>query len=211
MIVHENITTYLHSLEKNGPDFLEKLREEAELEGVPIIRREMEPFIQVLLNMLKPDSILEIGTAIGYSALFMNECLEQVSITTIENYEPRLIKARENLAGRDNIRLLEGDAVQILKKMEKTVDFIFLDSAKAQYITMLPDILRLLNPGGVLLADNVLQDGEIIKSRYITPRRQRTIHSRMREFIWEVKHNESLDTSLITIGDGVILSRKKEH
>ena len=140
----------------------------------------------------------------------MNSCLKHARITTIENYEPRLKEARRILKEHDNIFLIEADAAEAIKTLEGPYDLIFLDAAKGQYIVMLPDLLRMLPPGGILLADNVLQDGELIRSRYITPRRQRTIHSRMREFIWEVKHSDELDTSLITIGDGVILSVKKE-
>lgn len=208
MIVDRNITTYIHSLDLDVPAYLTELREYARANDVPIIRQEMESFMKVLLKMAEPKRILEIGTAIGYSALFMNECLEDVQIVTMENYEPRLQEARKNLAGHDNITLVEGDAVQNIKNLEKGFDMIFLDAAKAQYIVMLPDLLRLLNDGGILLADNVLQDGELIKSRYITPRRQRTIHSRMREFIWEVKHRPELTASVIPIGDGVVLAYK---
>ncbi len=208
MIVDQNITTYIHSLDPDVPEYLASLREYAEANDVPIIRQEMESFMKVLLKLAKPARILEIGTAIGYSALFMNECLQDVQIVTMENYEPRLQEARKNLAGYDNITLIEGDAVQNIRELRKGFDMIFLDAAKAQYIVMLPDLLRLLNDGGILLADNVLQDGELIKSRYVTPRRQRTIHSRMREFIWEVKHRPELTASVITIGDGVVLARK---
>ena len=208
MIVDQNITTYIHSLDLDAPAYLTELREYARVNDVPIIRQEMESFMKVLLKMAEPKRILEIGTAIGYSALFMNECLEDVQIVTMENYEPRLQEARRNLKGHDNITLVEGDAVQNIKNLEKGFDMIFLDAAKAQYIVMLPDLLRLLNDGGILLADNVLQDGELIRSRYITPRRQRTIHSRMREFIWKVKHKPELTASVITIGDGVVLAYK---
>ena len=209
MIIDPNITTYLYSIEPEGPAYLERLREHAEQEQVPVIRREMEPFMRVLLAMAQPDHILEIGTGIGYSALFMSSCVKQAKITTIENYEPRLKEARKNLQEYDTITLIEEDAAETVKKLQGPFDFIFLDAAKAQYVVMLPDLLRLLPKGGILLADNVLQDGELIRSRYVTPRRQRTIHSRMREFIWEVKHSPELETSLVTIGDGVVLSVKK--
>ena len=210
MITDENVTAYIHSLETDRPDLLERLRQEAEEENVPIIRREMEPFINVLLNIHQPSDILEIGTGTGYSALFMNECLDDVRIVTIENYEPRLIKARRNLADKENITLLEGDAVRIISSMDTAFDMIFLDAAKAQYISMLPDIVRLLRPGGILLADNILQEGELVRSRFAVPRRQRTIHSRMREYVWEVMHHPELKSSLLTIGDGVTLSVKRE-
>ena len=209
MIIDPNITTYIYSIEPDGDPELEALRTYAEERNVPVIRREMEPFMRVLLRAAQPRKILEIGTGIGYSARFMDSCLDHPEIVTIENYEPRLEEARKILEGYDNIMLIEADAAEALKELEGSFDFIFLDAAKAQYVSMLPDIRRLLPKGGMLLADNVLQDGELIRSRYLTPRRQRTIHSRMRDFIWEMKHSPDFETSLITLGDGVIWSIRR--
>ena len=208
MIVNENITKYIHSLAVSGPDYLEKIRSCAEKNEVPVIRREMEPFIKVLFRMNKPRKILEIGTAVGYSALFFESLAPEAEIITIENYEPRLKEARKNFEGHKNITLLEGDAVKLIKNIEGGFDFVFLDAAKGQYIQMLPDISGLLKVGGMLLADNCLQDGDIVKSRFAAERRQRTIHERMREFIWQVCHDECFETSLVPIGDGVTLSIK---
>lgn len=209
MIRYENITGYIHSLEPDRPAWLEALREKATAQGVPIIRPEMEPFLKVLLQMSHPARILEIGTGIGYSALFMDSCLDHPRIITMENYEPRLQEARVHLSGHANIQLLEGDAQSLIRDMQGSFDFIFLDGPKAQYSSMLPDLLRLMEPGSILLADNVLQEGEIVLSRYLIPRRQRTIHARMRAFLWQIKHLADLDSALIPIGDGVVLSRKK--
>ncbi len=213
MIVSERLTTYIHSLERDGGPFFENLREVAQKDDVPIIRRETESFLRVLLKIKlekKEDlNILEIGTAIGYSALVFEDIAPLSKIDTIENYEPRLIKAKENLKGHSNINLLEGDAVEIIKKLEGKYDFIFLDAAKAQYITMLPDLVRLMEKGSVLVADNVLQEGDLIKSRFATERRQRTIHERMREFLYEIKHRKDLDTTILTVGDGISVSVKK--
>ena len=213
MIVDENLTTYIHSLESEDNETLSRLRLEAEADGVPIIRREMESFMRLLLSLRRPSSILEIGAAVCYSTIFMAlNTPESCHITTIENYQERITAARKNLKDTSmegRITLIEDDAVKVLRELDGNFDFIFLDAAKGQYITLLPDILRLLPEGGMLLADNVLQEGDIIKSRYATGRRQRTIHDRMRQFIWEVKHSDKLDTSVITIGDGVTLSIKK--
>jgi len=209
MIIDGNITTYIHSLEPDGPEWLAKIRSYAEEKNVPVIRREVEPFLNVLLNISSPERILEIGSGIGYSALFMNCVLPSAKILTIENYEPRLRDCRRFLADKDHITLIEGDAAVIIRGMSEPADFIFLDAAKGQYIQMLPDIKRLLKPGGLLLADNVLQDGTLVRSRYIVPRRQRTIHSRMREFLWEVKHCPEFDASVITVGDGMLLGIRK--
>ncbi len=209
MILDSHITTYLHSLDSDGPLWLEQIRTYAEEAKVPVIRREMESFIKVLLNISQPGRILEIGTGIGYSALFMHSVLPEARITTIENYEPRLKDCRRFLAGHPEITLLEGDGREILAGMTEPADLVFLDAAKGQYILMLPDILRLLPAGGILLADNVLQDGELIRSRYIVPRRQRTIHSRMREFLWEVRHCPELEATIIPMGDGIVLGIKR--
>ena len=211
MIVNENLTTYIHSLESDNSPFLEELRVSAKENDVPIIRRETESFIRVLLSIKRPKKILEIGTAIGYSSIFMASCGEN-DIVTIENYEKRIIEAEKNIKAAEmgnRIHLMKGDACEIIKTLEGSFDLIFLDAAKGQYIEMLPDLLRLLAPEGILLADNVLQDGELAQSRFITERRQRTIHERMREFLWEVKHNETLETCVMTVGDGLSLSVRK--
>jgi predicted O-methyltransferase YrrM len=132
-------------------------------------------------------------------------------ITTIEKYEKRIPVARDNFkkAGKeDRITLLEGDAADILKNLEGQYDIIFMDAAKGQYINFLPDIIRLMPAGGLLISDNVLQDGDIIESRFAVTRRNRTIHARMREYIYELKHNPSLETCILPVGDGVTLSTK---
>lgn len=217
MIVDENITTYLHSLETERSPFLEELRAFAEETEVPIIRREMESFLRVLLSLSKPERILEIGAGIGFSSIFMAEnCSSVRSITTIENYPPRIEEAKKNLKRwqeenpeKAKISLLEADAEQAIFSLEGTFDLIFLDGPKGQYVTMLKQLLLLLKPGGILLADNVLQEGELVRSRFVTRRRERTIHERMREFIWTVKHDPGLETALLTVGDGVTVSIKK--
>ena len=169
--------------------------------------------MKVLLAIQKPLNILEVGTAVGFSALLMSEYApEECRITTIEKYEKRIPIAKENFrrAGKeDKITLLEGDALEILKGLEEKYDFIFMDAAKAQYINYMPEVIRLLEKGGVLVSDNVLQDGDIIESRFAVERRNRTIHSRMREYLYRLKHEEQLLTSIIPLGDGVALSTKK--
>ncbi len=214
MIVDENLTKYLHSLEPDESPFFDRLRQYAKEKDVPIIRREMESFLRLMLHLSQPEKLLEIGTGIAYSTLFFAENGDSLKeIVTMENYEPRLEQARKNIAEYTenkeiNIVLMEGDAAESIQKLSGSFDLIFLDGPKAQYIHMLDTLLTLLPVGGLLIADNVLQEGDIIDSRYITPRRQRTIHQRMREFIWEVKHNENLETTVLTIGDGVTVSRK---
>ena len=213
MIVNDRIVSYIHSLERENISILEEMAEYAVINNVPIIRKEVESFLKVLLMMKKPQRVLELGTAIGYSAILMSECLgENGKIVTIENYDKRIPVAKENIkkAGKENvIELLEGDALEILPDIKEEFDFIFMDAAKAQYINFLPHCMRLLKKDGILLADNVLQEGDLIESRYAVTRRDRTIHSRMREFLYQVKHMEELETSIIPIGDGMTLSIRK--
>ena len=214
MIVDERIVTFINSLETENSEILEAIEQEALSTYVPIIRKEMQSFLKVLLKIQKPMCILEVGTAVGFSALLMSEAApEGCRITTIENYEKRIPIARENFrrAGkRRTDHLIEGDAMEVLKTLEGQFDFIFMDAAKGQYIRYLPEVLRLLCPtGGTLVTDNVLQDGDIIESRFAVERRNRTIYSRMREYLYELKHHELLTTSILPLGDGVAVSVKK--
>lgn len=213
MIVDERMVTYIRSLEVPEPPFLEELEKEALDTYVPIIRKETQSFLKVILAMYRPKRILEVGTAIGFSALLMSEYTqEDCHITTIENYEKRIPIARSNIkrAGReDRITIIEGDALEVMKGLEGPYDFIFMDAAKGQYIYYMPEAVRILSDRGVLMSDNVLQDGDIIESRFAVERRNRTIHSRMREYLYELKHREDLLTSILPLGDGVALSIKQ--
>lgn len=206
---------YIHSLETRNSEILEKIEQEALRERVPIIRKEMQSFLQVLLLLKKPKRILEIGTAVGFSAILMSEAAgEDCTVTTIENYDKRIPTARENFrrAGKENkITLLEGDAAEVLCKLDGTYDFIFMDAAKAQYIHYFREAMRLLEDGGLLVSDNVLQDGDIMESRFAVERRKRTIHSRMREYLYLLKHDDRIVTSIVPIGDGAAVSIKKER
>ena len=212
MIVDERIVTFINSLDTRNSELLETIEGESRAADVPIIRREMQSFLKVLLMLKKPERVLEVGTAVGFSALLMSEYVpDECRITTIENYEKRIPIARENFrrAGKEGqITLLEGDAAEVLKRLDGPYDFVFMDAAKGQYIHYLPDILRLLTPGGCLVSDNVMQDGDVIESRFAVERRNRTIHARMREYLYELKHNDELTTSIIPLGDGVAVSIK---
>lgn len=213
MIADERMNAFIDSLDAGNTSFLNEIESEAKKTNVPIIRAQVQSLMKLLLAMQKPVSVLEVGCAIGFSALFMSEYApEDCHITTIEKYEKRIPIAKENFkrAGReDKITLLEGDAAEILKELEGVYDFIFMDAAKGQYIHFLPDVLRLLSKGGILLSDNVLQDGDIIESRFAVTRRNRTIHSRMREYLYELKHHPDLETVVLPVGDGVTISVKK--
>lgn len=213
MIVEQRYVDFMNSLEKEEFPYLEELEKYALDTDVPIIRKEMQSFLKTLLTMNKPRQILEVGTAIGFSALLMSEYMPaDAHITTIEKYEKRIPIARENFekyGKSEQITLLEGDAAEVLADLSGEYDLIFMDAAKGQYIHFLPDILRLLKTGGVLLSDNVLQDGDVIESRYAVTRRNRTIHGRMREYLYQLKNHPQLQTSILPVGDGITLSVKK--
>lgn len=214
MIVEERIVSYINSLEKENSPVLEEIEKEARKDGVPIIRKEMESFLRVMLSIKKPMRILELGTAVGYSAILMSECINgKGQIITIENYDKRIPIAKENIkkAGRENvIKLLEGDAMEIMPTLERDqFDFVFMDAAKAQYIHFLPEVLPLMKKDGVLITDNVLQEGDLIQSKYVVRRRDRTIHKRMREYLEVVKNHPQLETTIVPIGDGITMSVKK--
>ncbi|MBR5566119.1 MAG: O-methyltransferase [Roseburia sp.] len=214
MIVDERLVTFINSFDSGNTEELEQIEKEAIETYVPIIRKEMQNFLKMLLAIKKPARILEVGTAIGFSAILMAEYNPaNCHITTIENYEKRIPIARENFkrVGKEQqITLLEGDAAEVLKTIEEPFDFIFMDAAKGQYIHFMPEVLRLLKKDGILVSDNVLQDGDIIESRYVVTRRNRTIHKRMRDYLYQLTHHEELVTSILPIGDGITISVKHE-
>jgi predicted O-methyltransferase YrrM len=218
MITEERVTAYINSMAKELSAQLYELEKEANNNKVPIIKKETQGVIRFLLNLQQPRRILEVGTAIGFSALFMSEYSHKdCKITTIEKVPMRLQEARKNLTNerfpnRDKIILKEGEALKILKELveaKEKYDFIFLDAAKAQYMNFLPELMELIDQGGLLITDNVLQDGTVINSRYSITRRDRTIHSRMREYLFTITHMDKLETLILPIGDGISLSYRK--
>jgi len=213
MITDEFVVGYIDSLGHDLPEHLYELEKWALKNKVPIIRKSMQEYLRFLLIDRKPESILEIGTAIGFSALFMEEYApKECSITTIEKVEMRLVQARKNLAGHTNIKLLEGDAAEVLKTIAvnhtERYDFIFLDAAKGQYMTFLKYIREILKPGGMLVTDNVLLEGSIAQSKFSIERRDRTIHMRMRDFLYELTHSDDFETVILPVGDGAAVSVK---
>lgn len=215
MIVNNRIRDYLHSLESGQGVLLDAIEKDAAKDNVPIIRRETGALLRTLTAAVRPAQILEIGTAVGYSALLMCRAMpESCHITTIEKYEKRIPAARENFkkAGEEaRITLLPGDAGEVLGTLEgRRFDLVFMDGAKGQYLNWLPLLLGLMPVGGVLISDNVLQDGDIVESRFAVDRRNRTIHSRMREYLYTLKHMEEFETAVIPIGDGVAVSTRRD-
>lgn len=213
MIVNERIVAYINSLDRGNSPILNQIEMEALADEVPIIRKEMGNFLKVLIALKQPKSILEVGTAVGFSSILMSENMpDDCHITTIEKYEKRIPVAKENFkrAGKeDKITLLEGDAIEILQGLEEPFDFIFMDAAKGQYINFWPEIKRLMKPGTLLISDNVLQEGDIVESRFGVTRRNRTIHARMREYMYVLTHDEDYITSIVPIGDGITMTLKK--
>lgn len=213
MIERQRVQDFIRSFDRDrGSAALKTIEEEALRDHVPIIRKDTQELLRILLKMKKPERILEVGTAIGFSSVFMKEnSPESLRIDTIENYPPRIVRARENLKKADpegKIVLHEGDAAKILPGLQTPYDFVFMDAAKGQYIHFLPEILRLLRPGAILFSDNVLQDGDIFESRYGIRRRNHTIHDRMREYLYVLTHHDSLDTVILESGDGAAVSVK---
>ena len=215
MIVDERIAAYIQSLESDMPQELRKIEKEAIEDYVPIIKKPTQSLLRFLLRIKKPLEILEVGTAVGFSSGYMSYYTEEnCHITTIEKVLKRIEKAKENyktIQTAEKIQLLEGDAIEILHQLaieKKEYDFIFMDAAKGQYLNFLPDILQMLKKDGLLVSDNVLQDGDVAESRYAIVRRNRTIHYRMRDYLYTLTHSEQLETVVLPIGDGVAISVK---
>ena len=190
---------------------IKEIEKYAKKEDVPIMQKRGINFLCNLIKKNNIKNILEIGTAIGYSSIMMSLVDDDIRITTIERDESRYLEAIKNIKKcnkEKQITLILGDALETT--IEGEYDLIFIDAAKAQYINYLPEALRLLNNGGIMLADNCLQGGDILESKFIVERRDRTIHKRMREFLYAVENDDRLTTTILTIGDGVALSVKNE-
>lgn len=213
MITDDRMIAFINSFDKGNTPFLNIIEKEAKADDVPIIRTGTQNLLRFLLAAHRPMEILEVGTAVGFSALLMNQYAPEGNhVTTIEKYEKRIPVARKNFerAGKEEaITLLEGDAADILKELEGPYDLVFMDAAKGQYIHFMQDALRVLKPGGLLVSDNVLQDGDVLESRFAVTRRNRTIHARMREYLYELTHRNDLETVILPVGDGVAISVKK--
>lgn len=209
----ERIDSFIESMEEADPPFLQLLEKEASKEGVPIIRPRTKGLLRFMIEMASPMKILEVGTAVGYSALVMDYYApEGCHITTIEKMEVRIEKARENFekyGASERITLLEGDAGDILPSLTGPFDLIFMDAAKGQYIHFLPQAKRLLKKGGLLISDNILQEEEVLDSRFAVTRRNRTIHKRMREYLHAITSDPDYRTLVLELGDGTAVSLKK--
>ena len=199
---------YEEGLYDFSEDVLDTIEKEALESEVPIIRKDTQGYLRFLLEALKPKNILEVGTAVGFSAILFARHTD-ANIITMENYEPRIPVAKENFkrAGvEDRIRLIEGDAAESLNNIEGDFDFVFIDAAKGQYGVYLEKIMPHVHSGSVIVCDNILFDGNILESKYAVERRDRTIHKRLRDFIYDMCHDERFTTAILSVGDGLLLS-----
>ncbi|MDR1688559.1 MAG: O-methyltransferase [Clostridiales bacterium] len=211
-IVDGGVVKYISNVIPEFGGALGEIYEQALKDKMPVIPPEAARFLAVILSLAKPKNVLEIGCAVGFSAgIFAKYLPDGGHITTIDRYDFMITEAKKNfkkLGIEDKVTLIEGEALAVLKTLNESYDFIFMDAAKGQYINMLPFCLRLLNLGGILLADDIFQNGDIIKDRLAVKRRQRTIHTRMRAFLEEVCAAKELEVSIIPIGDGMVLAHK---
>lgn len=214
-VINNEVRKYLRSEQKQLDGILGEIQRDANEKRVPIIPHETVTYFIWLLNQLKPKEILEVGTAIGFSAgLMARHMHEKGHVTTIDRNPDMLEKAKENFERmelNDKITLLEGQANEWLEKLEADhYDFIFMDSAKAKYYSFFPDCMRVLKNGGVLAVDDVLQGGTILQTDEEIPRRRRKIHRKLNEFLDIVLDHPALDSTILPLGDGLLLITKKE-
>ena len=211
-VTDEEINLYLRTVQPMYDGILGEIQKQSIENQVPIIPHETARLLSVLLSLKKPKKILEIGTAVGFSAGLMSRYLQEGGkITTIDRFEVMLKDGREQkkkMQLQDTIEIIQADAADVLPTLKEEYDVIFLDAAKGQYGSFLPHCLRLLPIGGLLIVDDVLQGGSIAKTRFSVPRRQRTIHKRMRNFLWDISHHPSLESCILPVGDGVALCYK---
>ena len=209
MMDPERFSVFLSSVEDPCSSELHELEQEARAEGIPILRKETQRLLRVLLSMKDPVRILEIGTGVGFSGMFFTEYARSLKdLVTIENYPPRIEKAKGLFAKTTApIRLIEGDAKDVLPSLpDRRFDFVLMDGAKGQYPLLLPEVKRCMADGGVLFSDNVLQDGDVLDSRFAVTRRDRTIHERMREYLMTLMRDPDFTTTILPVEDGVAIS-----
>lgn len=214
MLSLDRISSFVRSFIKDDEGKIGDIYNDAIKRGVPVIKPETREFLKTQLLIHKPMRILEVGTAVGYSSLFMSQFLsDDATIDTIELSEERVIEARGNieaLGKEDTITVHQGDAALVLKELKTDAyDFAFVDAAKGQYIYYYPEVMRLVKSGGVIISDNVLQEGEVLESHFLVEKRNRTIHDRMREYLYTITHDERVDTAVLSVGDGVAVSVKR--
>ncbi|EMF0315509.1 O-methyltransferase [Enterococcus faecium] len=212
-VVKEELLDFMRTQQKKLPGELGRLEEEAHVAEVPVIPHETVVFLKFLLGQIQPERILEIGAAIGFSSSVMATTIgENAHVTTIDRFDVMIEKAKKNyerLGLTDKVTLLEGQAADILPELSGPYDFIFMDSAKSKYIEFLPECLRLLRKGGVLMVDDIFQGGTILLPDEEIPRGKRAIHRKLNEFLRVVMNHPDLTSTILPLGDGVILMTKE--
>ena len=214
MITNPRILEYLDIISPLNSPTVEKIRSVAKTNYIPIIKRDTENLLKFVLRMQNPQKILEIGCAVGYSAIIMLEN-SNADIITIEKMSERVKEAKNNIKYANmekRANVVEGDAGEVLEKLIKAnekFDFIFMDAAKAQYITWLPMVKALLKDNGMIFSDNCLQEGDLLESSFAIRKRDKTIHKRMREYIYLLLNDKDLESWIFSIGDGVLLSKNR--
>ena len=210
---YSRIRDFIISFSKDDEGELGEIYEKAVSDGVPVIRPEMRDYMKVMLRQIKPSRVLEVGTAVGYSSLMMATTLDSMDvdfhIDTCELDEERIQTASENIIKmnyENRITIHKGDAAESMKALDGEYDLIFIDAAKAQYMNYLLEAIRLSRSGTVIVTDNILADGDVLESHFLVEKRDRTIHDRMREYVYEIKNNERLETAILSVGDGVAVS-----
>ncbi len=212
-VVKNEVIEFMRKQQKLLTGQLGQIEKQANQKGIPIIPHETVVFLQFLLGQLKPDNILEIGTAIGFSSSLMAQIMGEAGhVTTIDRFEMMIETAKKNyyeLGLENQITLLEGQASEILPTLSGPYDFIFMDSAKSKYVEFLPDCLRLLKKGGVLMIDDVLQGGTVLDPSESIPRGKRAIHKKLNQLFEVVLNHPQLTSSIIPLGDGILLITKE--
>jgi len=214
-IVKENIVDYMRTSQRRFESGLDQLEKWCNENRVPIIPHETAVFLDFQLGIIKAEKILEIGTAVGFSAMLMARHLPSDGILyTIERFDYMSKRAKSNfkkLGYEDKIKIIEADAKEILPDLDEKFDFIFMDSAKSKYIEFFPHCMRLLNLGGVMIVDDIFQGGSILDDESEIPRRSRTIHRRLNKFLDFIQNDDSIKTSLVPLGDGIVMIQKIEE
>lgn len=212
-VVKEELVDFMRQELKPFSGKLAELEAYAHERGIPIIPHETAVFLNMIVGLLQPQNILEIGTAIGFSGSLMAQHLnENGHLTTIDRFDIMIERAKANfdkMGLADKVTLLEGDAADILPTLDQTFDFIFMDSAKAKYYEFLPYCMRQLKVGGVLMIDDVFQGGTILEDEKDIPKRVRKIHRRLNQLMETVLDHPALETSLIPLGDGLLMIKKQ--
>lgn len=219
---YSRIRDFINSYSHDDEGLLDDIYKMAVSDGVPIIRKDTKDLLKVLIRMHRPESVLEIGTAVGYSTIFIADTIrsnhdifsdglshDKWHIDTCELDEDRIRVATDNIKAsgyEEYIDILRGDAAETLKSLDNIYDMVFIDAAKAQYMTYLEESMRLVHSGSVIVTDNILADGDVLESHFLVDKRDRTIHDRMREYIYTIKNDKRLDTAILSVGDGVAVS-----